>query len=51
MPPVNTLSSPTAHIEISIADQTLVLVDAGGQLLAHYRISTALNGPDRKSVV
>ena len=49
MPPVNTLSSPTAHIEISIADQTLVLVDAGGQLLARYRISTALNGPGEQN--
>jgi len=49
VPPVNTLSSPTAHIEISIADQTLVLVDAGGQLLARYRISTALNGPGEQN--
>lgn len=49
MPPVDTLSSPATHIEISIADQTLVLVDSSGQALALYRISTGLNGPGEQN--
>jgi hypothetical protein len=32
------------NIEISIPDQTLILRDASGKLLATYAISTALNG-------
>lgn len=49
MPPVHTPSSPISHIEISISDQTLVLVDSSGQALARYRISTALNGPGERN--
>lgn len=32
------------HIDISIAAQTLTLLDEAGELRAQYRVSTALNG-------
>ncbi|WP_354444171.1 L,D-transpeptidase [Marinobacter sp. MBR-99] len=46
---MNTPSKPVSHIEVSIADQTLVLVGANGQALARYWISTALNGPGEQN--
>ena len=36
------------HIDISIAEQRLRLLDEAGALLAEYPVSTALNGPGEK---
>ncbi|MBK5914677.1 L,D-transpeptidase [Rhodocyclus purpureus] len=38
-------SAAPVHIDISLAAQTLSLLDAGGTLLARYPVSTAANGP------
>ena len=36
------------HIDISIAEQRLRLLDEAGEVLADYPVSTALNGPGEK---
>ena len=36
------------HIDISIAEQRLRLLDEAGEVLAGYPVSTALNGPGEK---
>jgi len=36
------------HIDISIAEQSLRLLDEAGAVLADYPVSTALNGPGEK---
>ncbi len=40
-----TSNQPTMRIEISIADQQLRLLNAQGEVVARYAVSTAMNGP------
>lgn len=45
---MNIQSRNAARVEISIVDQSLVLLAPGGGELARYRVSTALNGPGQQ---
>lgn len=46
---MSTRTRNTVHVAISIAHQSLSLIAQGGHELAHYRVSTALDGPGEQN--